>query len=87
MYSIIYKSTYKQNIQLSIVLLNLSIVCILSALYPIDTIKTRVQSMRTKGSIVELFKGGNLYAGVLGNLLGVAPSSALFVAAYEPSKR
>jgi solute carrier family 25 S-adenosylmethionine transporter 26 len=34
---------------------------------------------------VKLFRG--LYRGIGGNLMGVAPASALFFAAYEPTKR
>lgn len=59
-------------------------------LYPIDTIKTRLQAMQTKGDIRALFQSGGgkaLYSGVLGNLAGVAPASALFFVAYEPAKR
>ncbi|KMZ65472.1 S-adenosylmethionine carrier 1, chloroplastic/mitochondrial [Zostera marina] len=54
-----------------------------SALYPIDTIKTRLQSVRGGGKIV--FKG--LYSGLAGNLAGVLPASAIFVGIYEPAKQ
>jgi len=55
-----------------------------AAFYPLDTIKTRLQARR-HGERVALFRG--LYRGVGGNLLGVAPASAVFFAAYEPMKR
>ncbi|EFJ30292.1 hypothetical protein SELMODRAFT_146160 [Selaginella moellendorffii] len=54
-----------------------------TVLYPIDTIKTRLQAARTSGKIV--LKG--LYSGLAGNLLGVLPASAIFVGVYEPVKR
>ncbi|KXZ46715.1 hypothetical protein GPECTOR_41g679 [Gonium pectorale] len=60
------------------------------ALYPIDTIKTRLQSMIGGGGLQALLqKGGgkSLYAGVWGNLAGVAPASAIFMAFYEPTKK
>eukprot|EP01025_Chloroclados_australasicus_P006055 TRINITY_DN11990_c0_g3_i2.p2 TRINITY_DN11990_c0_g3~~TRINITY_DN11990_c0_g3_i2.p2 ORF type:complete len:354 (+),score=33.87 TRINITY_DN11990_c0_g3_i2:112-1173(+) len=60
-----------------------------AALYPIDTIKTRLQSMREGGGFKALISQGggkSLYAGVWSNLAGVAPSSAIFMAFYEPSK-
>nr|KYP67564.1 hypothetical protein KK1_023908 [Cajanus cajan] len=47
-----------------------------TALYPIDTIKTREKL---------LLKG--LYSGLAGNLAGVLPASALFVGVYEPIKQ
>ncbi|KAG0605691.1 hypothetical protein M758_9G080500 [Ceratodon purpureus] len=55
-----------------------------AALYPIDTIKTRLQAAHL-GSSQSLFKG--LYSGLAGNLLGVLPASAVFVGVYEPVKR
>ncbi|EMS68458.1 Putative mitochondrial carrier protein PET8 [Triticum urartu] len=70
-----------------------------TALYPIDTIKTRLQSRYEKsysflnvnglqaaraGSQIQ-WKG--LYSGLGGNLVGVLPASALFVGIYEPTKR
>ncbi|KAM3318361.1 hypothetical protein ACQJBY_035853 [Aegilops geniculata] len=54
-----------------------------TALYPIDTIKTRLQAARA-GSQIQ-WKG--LYSGLGGNLVGVLPASALFVGIYEPTKR
>eukprot|EP01023_Acetabularia_acetabulum_P017756 TRINITY_DN18907_c0_g1_i11.p2 TRINITY_DN18907_c0_g1~~TRINITY_DN18907_c0_g1_i11.p2 ORF type:complete len:309 (+),score=70.43 TRINITY_DN18907_c0_g1_i11:246-1172(+) len=60
-----------------------------AVLYPIDTIKTRLQNMRKGGGIKALISSGGgkaLYAGVWGNLAGVAPASAIFMAFYEPSK-
>lgn len=60
-----------------------------AALYPIDTIKTRLQLMLKGGGFNALVKQGgakNLYAGVWGNLAGVAPASAVFMAIYEPVK-
>lgn len=51
-------------------------------LYPIDTIKTRLQAARVGGKI--LVKG--LYSGLAGNLAGVLPASAIFVGVYEPVK-
>eukprot|EP00877_Chromochloris_zofingiensis_P006728 jgi/Chrzof1/2308/Cz11g10140.t1 len=61
-----------------------------AALYPIDTIKTRLQAMIGGGGWKALMASGGskgLYAGVWGNLAGVAPSSALFMAVYEPVKQ
>ncbi|WZZ46135.1 hypothetical protein YC2023_042394 [Brassica napus] len=59
-----------------------------TALYPIDTIKTRLQASQKKaarggGKIV--LKG--LYSGLAGNIAGVLPASALFVGVYEPTKQ
>ncbi|XP_030463344.2 S-adenosylmethionine carrier 1, chloroplastic/mitochondrial isoform X2 [Syzygium oleosum] len=54
-----------------------------TALYPIDTIKTRLQAARGGGKIN--FNG--LYSGLAGNLAGVLPASALFVGVYEPAKQ
>ncbi|XP_078432227.1 S-adenosylmethionine carrier 1, chloroplastic/mitochondrial-like [Wolffia australiana] len=54
-----------------------------SALYPIDTIKTRLQAARGGGKIV--WKG--LYSGLTGNLAGVLPASAIFIGVYEPMKQ
>lgn len=54
-----------------------------TALYPIDTIKTRLQAVQGGGKIV--LKG--LYSGLAGNIAGVLPASAIFVGVYEPSKQ
>ncbi|KAL1364802.1 S-adenosylmethionine carrier 1, chloroplastic/mitochondrial isoform X2 [Arachis duranensis] len=54
-----------------------------TALYPIDTIKTRLQAAR--GGEKLILKG--LYSGLAGNLAGVLPASALFVGVYEPLKQ
>lgn len=54
-----------------------------TALYPIDTIKTRLQAVRGGGEIV--LKG--LYSGLAGNIAGVLPASAIFLGVYEPSKQ
>lgn len=54
-----------------------------TALYPIDTIKTRLQAVHG-GQKINL-KG--LYSGLSGNLAGVLPASALFVGVYEPTKQ
>ncbi|XP_051127141.1 S-adenosylmethionine carrier 1, chloroplastic/mitochondrial [Andrographis paniculata] len=54
-----------------------------TALYPIDTIKTRLQAARGGGQII--LKG--LYSGLSGNLAGVLPASAVFVGVYEPAKQ
>ena len=46
--------------------------------------------MRSGGGIRTLLQAGGgkaLYAGVWGNLAGVAPASAIFIAVYEPVKR
>ena len=61
-----------------------------AALYPIDTIKTRLQAMIGGGGIRALIEAGGgrgLYAGVWGNLAGVAPASAVFISVYEPVKK
>ncbi|MED6193281.1 S-adenosylmethionine carrier 1, chloroplastic/mitochondrial [Stylosanthes scabra] len=54
-----------------------------TALYPIDTIKTRLQVARGGGQII--LKG--LYSGLAGNIVGVLPASAIFVGVYEPTKQ
>ncbi|KAF5202907.1 S-adenosylmethionine mitochondrial carrier protein [Thalictrum thalictroides] len=54
-----------------------------TALYPIDTIKTRLQAARGGGKII--LKG--LYSGLAGNIAGVLPASAIFVGVYEPAKQ
>ncbi|KAF5480723.1 hypothetical protein F2P56_001447 [Juglans regia] len=54
-----------------------------TALYPIDTIKTRLQAAHG-GAKINL-KG--LYSGLAGNLAGVLPASAVFVGVYEPAKQ
>ncbi|XP_061345174.1 S-adenosylmethionine carrier 1, chloroplastic/mitochondrial-like [Gastrolobium bilobum] len=54
-----------------------------AALYPIDTIKTRLQVARGGGEII--LKG--LYSGLAGNLAGVLPASAIFIGVYEPTKQ
>ena len=54
-----------------------------AALYPLDTIKTRLQVARSGGKLV--LKG--LYSGLGGNLIGVFPSTAIFFATYEPLKQ
>lgn len=54
-----------------------------TVLYPIDTIKTRIQAARV-GSKIH-WKG--LYSGLAGNLAGVLPASAIFVGVYEPTKQ
>ncbi|KAL6757765.1 mitochondrial carrier domain-containing protein [Haematococcus lacustris] len=60
-----------------------------AALYPLDTIKTRLQAMIGGGGLKALLDAGGgraLYAGVWGNLVGVAPASAIFISVYEPVK-
>ncbi|KVH99573.1 S-adenosylmethionine carrier 1, chloroplastic/mitochondrial-like [Cynara cardunculus var. scolymus] len=54
-----------------------------SVLYPLDTIKTRLQTVRGGGKII--LKG--LYSGLAGNLAGVLPASAIFIGVYEPTKQ
>ncbi|KAK3009567.1 hypothetical protein RJ639_013544, partial [Escallonia herrerae] len=54
-----------------------------AVLYPLDTIKTRLQSVRGGGEII--LKG--LYSGLVGNLAGVIPASAVFIGVYEPMKQ
>jgi len=51
-----------------------------TALYPIDTIKTRLQAARSGGGIV--FKG--LYSGLAGNLAGVLPSVTARIPPLSP---
>ena len=53
-----------------------------AALYPLDTIKTRLQV--AKGGVRVSWK--SLYRGLGNNLLGVVPASAIFFAVYEPLK-
>lgn len=54
-----------------------------AALYPIDTIKTRLQAAQGGGKIILK----DLYSGLAGNLAGVLPASAIFVGVYEPTKQ
>ncbi|XP_057974505.1 S-adenosylmethionine carrier 1, chloroplastic/mitochondrial-like isoform X3 [Malania oleifera] len=54
-----------------------------AALYPIDTIKTRLQAVHGGGKII--WRG--LYTGLAGNLAGVLPASAVFLGVYEPAKQ
>ncbi|KAL6549108.1 putative S-adenosylmethionine carrier 2, chloroplastic [Orobanche hederae] len=54
-----------------------------SVLYPIDTIKTRLQAVRGGGGIILKV----LYSGLAGNLVGVIPASAIFIGVYEPTKQ
>ncbi|KAI4325877.1 hypothetical protein MLD38_031241 [Melastoma candidum] len=54
-----------------------------TALYPIDTIKTRLQAAH--GGVKINLKG--LYSGLAGNIAGVLPASAIFVGVYEPTKQ
>ena len=54
-----------------------------SALYPIDTIKTRLQAA-VRGQSLKLT---GLYAGIGGNLAGAIPGTALFFGVYEPVTR
>ena len=57
-----------------------------TALYPIDTLKTRLQAVRGPGGLTPaLWKG--LYKGLAGNIFGVIPASAIFMGVYEPLKR
>jgi solute carrier family 25 S-adenosylmethionine transporter 26 len=60
-----------------------------AALYPIDTIKTRMQAAIGGGGFSAMFANGSksLYAGCFQNLVGVAPASAIFISVYEPMKR
>jgi len=55
-----------------------------AALYPLDTIKTRIQAARG-GAKVNWTK--HLYKGLGGNLAGVMPATAVFFAVYEPAKQ
>jgi solute carrier family 25 S-adenosylmethionine transporter 26 len=55
-----------------------------TALYPLDTLKTRMQAARGSG-VPMLWKG--LYKGLAGNIFGVIPASAIFMGVYEPLKR
>ncbi|KAE8646664.1 S-adenosylmethionine carrier 1, chloroplastic/mitochondrial [Cucumis sativus] len=54
-----------------------------AALYPIDTIKTRLQAVHGGGKVA--LKG--LYSGLAGNLVGMLPATAIFVGIYEPTKQ
>ncbi|CAL5219650.1 g1530 [Coccomyxa viridis] len=61
-----------------------------AVLYPLDTIKTRLQTATSEKSMRALWKaGGNkaLYSGLMGNLAGVLPASAIFMGVYEPIKQ
>ncbi|BDA42467.1 probable mitochondrial carrier protein PET8 [Coccomyxa sp. Obi] len=60
-----------------------------AALYPLDTIKTRLQTATSGGGLRALWQSGGgkaLYSGILGNLAGVVPASAIFMGVYEPVK-
>jgi len=59
-------------------------VAVEAALYPLDTIKTRIQAARG-GASVNWTK--HLYRGLGGNLAGVVPAAAVFFAVYEPTKQ
>ncbi|KAL5560259.1 hypothetical protein UlMin_036470 [Ulmus minor] len=54
-----------------------------AALYPIDTIKTRLQAAHGGGKVVLK----DLYSGLAGNLVGSLPASAICVGVYEPTKQ
>lgn len=57
-----------------------------AALYPIDTIKTRLQAMIGGGGFKALMSSGGgkgLYAGVWGNLAGECVLRAKMLAAFE----
>ncbi|XP_042396699.1 S-adenosylmethionine carrier 1, chloroplastic/mitochondrial-like isoform X1 [Zingiber officinale] len=54
-----------------------------AVLYPIDTIKTRLQAAHGGSRI----HWKDLYSGVACNLAGVLPASAIFVGIYEPTKQ
>lgn len=54
-----------------------------AALYPLDTIKTRMQVAHGGAAV----NWGHLYRGLGGNLIGVMPACAVFFAVYEPAKR
>ena len=61
-----------------------------AALYPLDTIKTRLQTATSGGGLAALMRSGGgraLYSGVFGNLAGVVPASAIFMGVYEPVKQ
>ncbi|KAF9609376.1 hypothetical protein IFM89_015673 [Coptis chinensis] len=64
-----------------------------TALYPIDTIKTRLQAVFIGFCQFQAVRGGGkillkgLYSGLGGNLAGVLPASAIFVGVYEPAKQ
>ncbi len=62
---------------------------VVAALYPLDTIKTRLQTATSGGGLRALWRSGGgkaLYSGILGNLAGVVPASAIFMGVYEPVK-
>ena len=66
------------------------LVCDAAALYPLDTIKTRLQTATSGGGLKALIQSGGgkaLYSGILGNLAGVVPASAIFMGVYEPVKQ
>lgn len=54
-----------------------------AALYPLDTIKTRMQVAHGGAAV----NWRHLYKGLGGNLVGVMPACAVFFAVYEPAKR
>lgn len=56
--------------------------CVDLFLFPIDTIKTRLQSTSKTPS-----SWRNIYTGVSTNLIGSAPGAAVFFFVYEKSKR
>ncbi|KAH9691946.1 S-adenosylmethionine carrier 1 [Citrus sinensis] len=65
-----------------------------AALYPIDTIKTRLQAVAVTLFCITLAAHGGgkinlkgLYSGLVGNLAGVFPASAIFLGIYEPVKQ
>jgi hypothetical protein len=61
-----------------------------AALYPLDTIKTRLQTATSGGGLGALLRSGGgkaLYSGLAGNLAGVMPATAIFMGVYEPVKQ
>ncbi|KAF4372780.1 hypothetical protein F8388_000947, partial [Cannabis sativa] len=54
-----------------------------AVLYPIDTIKTRLQVAHVSGKIILK----DLYSGLNGNLIGSLPAYAVRVGVYEPTKQ
>ncbi|KAG6534499.1 hypothetical protein ZIOFF_008402 [Zingiber officinale] len=58
-----------------------------AVLYPIDTIKTRLQAVVFAAHGGSRIHWKDLYSGVACNLAGVLPASAIFVGIYEPTKQ
>ncbi|KAG1040162.1 hypothetical protein G6F43_012342 [Rhizopus delemar] len=78
------RATYQANLRQALMAGAVAGMAVDTALYPLDTIKTRFQSkagFRASGG----FRG--IYSGLLSAVVGSAPNASLFFVTYEASKR